>query len=310
MSGVLEQVDLRDADAVIAALEAGAAANTGASCRVGSIDVVTVGPGERLVLTGDLHDNPLHMARVVRAAGMDEPGSGVAPAHLTLHELIHGDRLGNGMDFSYRVLVRAALLKAAFPPRVHTLLANHELAQAMRTAIVKDGVLVVEAFDHAVEYVFGGRAGEVRRAVEGFIFSMPLALRVVRGGLGDILCAHSLPGPEVMGIFDPTVLERPMEASDLVPRRGSAHLMVWGRGHSPEQLETLARRWGVSMFVLGHEHAEAGALALPPNALVLNSDHERGVMVVVDPGEVRGVEDLLGSACPLSEGVARSWSAS
>lgn len=307
MSGVLEQIDLRDADAVIAALEAGAAANAGAPCRVGSIDVVTAGPGQRMVLTGDLHDNPLHMARVVRAAGMDDPGPSAAPAHLTLHELIHGDRLGNGLDFSYRVLVRAALLKAAFPSHVHTLLANHELAQAMRTAIVKDGVLVVEAFDHAVEYVFGTRAGEVRRAVEGFIFSMPLALRVVRGGLDDILCAHSLPGPEVMEFFDPTVIERPITASDLIPRRGSAHLMVWGRGHNPEQLDVLSRRWGLSMFVLGHEHAEAGAMALPPNALVLNSDHERGVMVVVDPGEVRRVEDLLAAVSPLGGGWSRGW---
>src|SRR5437762_8269330 len=169
-------MNLQDPAVVRQVLAAGAGANREAACRQGSIDGIR--PPGTLIATGDLHDNPLHFARLVRAAGMDcgsdevtkgrsdEVGEEVArtsgsahsvspslglsvstPSHLVLHELIHSDRLINGMDFSYRALARAAALKAEFPERVHVLLANHELAQIMGAGIVKDGVKVVEAFD-------------------------------------------------------------------------------------------------------------------------------------------------------------------
>ena len=81
MASILEQVDMRDADAVIAALRGGARANLEAPCRRGSVDVVDARPEDRgtaagtLIATGDLHDNPLHLARLVRAAGMDDLGT-------------------------------------------------------------------------------------------------------------------------------------------------------------------------------------------------------------------------------------------
>jgi hypothetical protein len=103
-------------------------------------------------------------------------------------------------------------------------------------------------------------------------------------GLGDVLCAHSLPAPELMDRFDPGILEREgaeLTDEDMAPRRGSAHLMVWGRGHTPEQLLELSRRWNVAVFVLGHEKADDGVFTLEPNAVVLNSDHERGVYLDV-----------------------------
>jgi hypothetical protein len=323
---VFAQLDLTDAAGVVETLRSAAAANRSAACRRGSVDVIGPGVdreprgerGERLIATGDLHDNPLHLARLVEAAGLGDPARPAA-AHLTLHEIIHPDRLVNGMDFSYRALTRVAALKVAFPEHVHTLLANHELAQVLGAGIVKDGVKVVEAFNEGVAYAFGDRAGDVLAAVAEFIRSMPLALvasgarpdtppsarrgaagpddRMEDGpgrdtdpeiggaaacGAGTVLCAHSLPAPELMDRFDPGVLERDLAEDDYTPRRGSAHLMVWGRGHTPEQLRTLAERWGVGLFVLGHEKAEDGAMTVPPNAVVLNSDHERGVYLPID----------------------------
>lgn len=290
MASILQHlVDLRDPEAVIAALRAGAEANRGAACRRGSIDVIGA-PG-RLVATGDLHDNPLHFARVVAEAGFDEPEEGAAPkspAHLTLHELIHSDRLINDMDFSFRVLARAAALKARFPERVHTLLANHELAQIVGSGIVKDGVNVVQAFNDAVESSFGERAGAVSEAINAFIRSMPLALRCVGPAgndeepAGDIVCAHSLPAPEMMDRFDPTILSRDLEENDYTPRRGSAHLLVWGRGHTPEHLGDLGRLLHARLFILGHELAPSGSLVVAPNSVILNSDHKLGVFLDID----------------------------
>jgi len=187
-------------EGVRGALAAGARANREAACRKGSIEVISA-PGT-LIATGDLHDNPLHFAKLVRAAGMDEPGPDSAPpppvpTHLVLHEIIHSDRLINGMDFSYRALARVAALKARFPELVHALLANHELSQVFGAGIVKDGVRVVEAFNDAVDYAFGEDAASVTDAIKQFIMSMPLALRCVCPG-GDILVSHSLPATALM----------------------------------------------------------------------------------------------------------------
>lgn len=203
------------------------------------------------------------------------------PKHLVLHEIIHSDRLLNGLDFSYRALARVAALKADHPEHVHTLLANHELSQIIGAGIVKNGVRVVEAFNEALEYAFPDDHARVASAIEDFVRSMPLALRCSSRN-GDILCAHSLPGIGAMHKFDASVLERDLTDEDYVPRQGSAHLMVWGRGYDAEQLEDLVERWGVNMFVLGHEHVPGGVALVEPNAIVINSDHHDGVYLPID----------------------------
>jgi len=277
--------NLTDPAVVIDALRAGAAANREAPCRRGSIDEIsaedpagTAGAPKMLIATGDLHDNPLHFQRVVAAAGLDGSGE---PAHLTLHEIIHGERLMNGMDLSYRMLARVALLKATHPGFVHVLLGNHELAQMQNAGIMKDGVKNVEAFHAGVDYVFGDDSVAVTAAINEFVRSMPLALRV-RTPRGDILCSHSLPPAAVMGKFDTTVLERDLTDDDYQPRQGAAHLMVWGRGYDAEGLEDLVEAWGVYMFIVGHEKAAEGVALVPPNTVVLNSDHEKGVYLPID----------------------------
>jgi len=97
-----------------------------------------------------------------------------------------------------------------------------------------------------------------------------------------------------MDRFDPTILERELVEDDYVPRRGGAHLMVWGRGHQERQLVELGVRWGVGLFVLGHEYAPEGALAVAPNAVVLNSDHERGAYLQV--GDEAGLDGPTAAA--------------
>lgn len=275
----LASLNLQDADSVCSLLRAGAEANASARCREGSIDRVTF-PG-RLIATGDLHDNPLNLARLVSLANLDRDDDPDGPTHLVLHEVIHSDRLVNGMDFSYRALTRVAALKAAFPERVHTLLANHELSQLVGAGIVKDGIRVVQVFNEAVDFAFSDEAPRVHNAIRAFIRSLPLALRCVCPR-GDILVAHSLPPPAIMQRFDPSILSRALRDDDYEPRRGSAHIMVWGRGYDAELLEDLVERWGVYLFILGHEKADEGVLFVPPNAVILNSDTERGVYLPID----------------------------
>lgn len=283
---------------------AGAEANRKAPCREGSIDRIHA-PGQ-FIATGDLHDNPLHMNRLVQAAkiGADAPDGGPGP-HLTLHEIIHPPRLVNGMDFSFRALARVAALKAAFPERIHVLLGNHELAQVLGTAIVKDGVRVVDAFNAGLDYAYGGDADMVAEAIRVFVFSMPIALRVECLGPGGqpggkhLLCAHSLPSPGQMGRFDASILSRDLTDRDYEPLKGSAYNMVWGRHHDAEILEDLVERWGINMFILGHERAEDGVRIVPPNAVVLNSDHDRGVYLPLDLSHPPRIEEVPSMVIPL-----------
>ncbi|MEN0020511.1 MAG: hypothetical protein AAF747_06490, partial [Planctomycetota bacterium] len=183
-----------------------------------------------------------------------------------------------------RALARVAAMKAAHPERVHTLLANHELAQVVGSGIVKNGVRCVDAFNAGVEYVFGSEASRVDEAIQAFIRSMPIALRC-QGSRRDVLCSHSLPGPAQMQRFDATILDRDLTPEDFQPLTGSGHMMVWGRGYDAEQLEDLVERWGVSLFLVGHEHADDGIAVVPPCGVVLNSDHERGVYLPIDLAE-------------------------
>ncbi len=303
----MTDLDLRDPDVVCRCLREGTEANRDASCRAGSIDRISA-PG-RLIATGDLHDNPVHFARVVHAAGLgaapgipgDVEAESPAPCHLTLHELIHSDKFMNGMDFSYRALARVAALKAEHPEHVHTLLANHELSQVVGAGIVKHGVRVVDAFNEAVEFTFGEDEPRVTAAINDFVRSMPIALRCVCPA-GDILCAHSVPGPAMMGRFDASILDRALTDDDYAPRRGSAHFMVWGRGYDAELLEDLTERWGINLFILGHEHAANGYSLVEPNALVLNSDHERGVYLPIDLEHKPRLAECPSMVVPLQDG--------
>lgn len=277
----LQHLSLSDSAAVIAIYRAGAAACRDAKCRQGSIDLIRA-PG-KLIATGDLHDHPLNFKKLVELAGLGTD----SPSHLTLHEIIHPPNLVNGVDYSYRALARAASLKAEFPEHVHILLGNHELSQIMGAGIVKDGVKVVEAFNAGLENVFGDDAPAVLEAIREFVLAMPLAMRCEcnkpDGSRGiDILCAHSLPGLAMMQRFDPSVIMRALAREDYEPRTGAAHIMVWGRGYDSEQLEDLVERWGINLFILGHEKAPEGATLIPPNAIVLNTDHEKGVYLPID----------------------------
>ncbi|MBX3385323.1 MAG: hypothetical protein KF768_01990 [Phycisphaeraceae bacterium] len=309
MLPVFDGLDTRDADQVIRTLIEGARANRSAPCRQGSCDVI--GPFDpdaadrpRLIATGDIHDNPVYLARVVQAAGLDDPASSGPRAHLTLHELIHSDRIEGGVDLSYRVLVRAAALKAAHPGHVHTILANHELAQLLRAEVLKDGVRCVQAFRDGLASVFSDAWTDVEAATDEFVRSMPIALRVRMPGSdsdpSDLLCAHSLPAPEMMERFDPTLLGRDLNQDDFIPRRGSAHIMVWGRHQSHDLIDSLAARWSVGLFVLGHEFAEHGVKLLSPAAVILNTDHSRGGFLDLDLSTPIDAHAAVGAFRPIA----------
>ena len=246
----------------------------------------------RLLATGDLHDHPIHFQKVRAFAQLERPDH-----HVILHELIHGDRLTHGVDLSWRMLAKTAMLRLEHPSKVHPMLANHEIAQAFRQPVSKGAGENTQLFRDGLEWTFGDEADLVDRAIESFVRAMPLAVRTANG----LMCSHSLPSPLAMAGFDLGVLDRALVDEDFQPRTGAAWNMTWGRGQTAETVETLTAAWGVSLFVAGHKSVEDGVEAPLPRLLLLNTDHERAVVVPFDlsaPAPTAG--DAMLNAVPLA----------
>ena len=152
------------------------------------------------------------------------------------------------------MLIRIATLVVAYPNQAHPILANHELSQLTRRGITKGSGNIVEMFLEGVEWVFGTESEEVLRAIDQFILAMPLAVKSESG----LMCCHSLPNAALMHVFDTGILDRAMTDEDRDNVDGSATLMVWGRAHTEEQVQELAKLWGVTLFCLGHAHVSYG----------------------------------------------------
>jgi len=245
----------------------------------------------RLLVTGDLHDNPLHLQKILGLAGLERSPD----HHVVFQEIIHSEHLINGVDLSHRMLVRIADLVARYPGQAHVLLANHELSQMTGMGVSKGAGDSVELFNRGVQFAFGDAAADVSRGIDDFIGAMPLCLRSESG----ILCSHSLPSPAMMEKFDETIFEREMTDADYQRGEGSAYLLTWGRGQTKLQIEELAARWKVKIFFLGHEHIETGCEMFGPKLVKLNSDHEQGAVLSVDLANPPSAEDAVMSAIKL-----------
>jgi hypothetical protein len=266
-------------------------------CRQGSC--ITLPPRGRLLATGDLHDNPRHFAAVQSLAHLDHSPD----HHVTLHELIHGDSLINNLDLSYRMLCKVAHWILQFPAQIHPLLANHEMCQMTGRGVSKGAGDSVKLFNDGLDYVFGDDSETVAEAIGEFMRSMPLALRTEDG----VFCAHALPSPPTLRLFNPDTIYRDLTDEDFVPPRGSAYLMVWGRGWTHEVTDPLAAAWRVKTFILGHQYVESGVELVGDRIVVLNTDHDRGMVIAIDlaspPTAVAAVASALPirSYIPLSE---------
>jgi hypothetical protein len=285
----LTDISLTDANAVCGLFARAAEATAGTRGRTGC--VVDLPDRGRIVLTGDLHDHLDNYQRILKLARINYSDH----YHVVFQEVIHGDRLINGHDLSYRALARIAQLKLDRPDQVHQILSNHELSQLTGDGILKDGVSVIDAFRRGLMYVFAEDWEKVDAAIGAYVRSMPLAVRCANG----VLCAHSLPAPRHRETFDAGILGRPLKDADLAGD-GSAHLMVWGRGLAQTIADELAAAWNVKLFVLGHQHVDMGFEPCGQTMLILNSDHEHGVALPVDLDHAYSRDELCEQIVPLN----------
>jgi len=230
-------------------------------------------PSEGTVLvTGDLHNNYLNLEKIIKLAKLDDPAN-----HVVLQELIHTGKPHNKLDLSYQMLVQVASLIVLHPSQVHPILANHELSQATGRGITKGGGELVKLFIRGVNHTFGSDANMVLTAIYSFILAMPLAVRSKSG----LMCCHSLPNEGRMADFDMDIVDRELLPADLRGSDGSVYMMVWGRQHTQEQINTIAAYWGVKLFCLGHAWVPDGVEVAMENVVLINSDHDNGVALPV-----------------------------
>ncbi len=273
-----------DADEAARIFRTAARLNLESALRRGS--VVHLPDYGQAVMTGDLHGHTKNFEKLRKYAMLERAGA----RHVILHEMIHADlETLHSEDHSHELLLACARYKCEFPEQVHFLQSNHELAQLTGYVIAKNGRMVLDEFRDAVEISYGvDRADLVLAAIDEFLASFPLAVRAPNG----VFMSHSLPNVHNMDEFDPSVFDRSLSREELASNRTVFHL-VWGRRHTTEHIESLARMLNAEVFITGHQPQETGHAHLFERLIILASNHNHGTFLPFDLSKRRTAAELV-----------------
>ncbi len=245
-----------------------------------------------LVIGGDIHGHRRNFERLVTYADLAaHPGR-----HLILQEIIHGgpeDEAGGCL--SYQLLLDAVRLKLDYPDRVHLIMGNHDTACINSSEVMKNGKEMNRAMSAAIGRQFHEAGSDVALAIRQFLFSQPLAVRCDN----RIWASHSLPSDDLAAQFDPGIFERELRIADCV-KPGSAYLLTWGRRHSQDLLDRLARQLDVDLFVLGHQPQPDGWRRAGNNLLILACDHNHGCLLHLNLADSYTIEQLAANVVPVA----------
>ena len=248
--------------------------------------VVSLPPEGELWVAGDLHDHRRNFDKLLRITDLGNNPT----RHVILQELIHGDHFDqSGADGSWQMLFRAAEWKCDFPAQVHFLLANHDLAQIHGEGIMKAGLSVCEAFNAGIKRDFGDRASSVVVAITEFLLSLPLAVRAPNA----LFFCHSLPTDEEIASFDYSVFDRSLTGPDYRRRTGPVYQLIWGRSVTPAGVEAFADQVGASIIITGHQPQDLGYGVNGERHLIIASDHNQGVFLIVNLAKSYDMHRLL-----------------
>ena len=233
-------------------------------------------PGQ-VIVAGDLHGHERNFDKLVRFAALpDNPN-----CHLVLQEILHAPNINAQQGgLSFRLLERALRLQKTFPYRVHFLLGNHAVCQALGKPVARAGGNAVELLEKGLANTYGPHAEEVCQAMRDFLLSELLAARLPN----RIFLSHSLPSPAKMAEFNPQIIyKESLTQADFNPN-GSAYQIVWGRRQESQQLAELRRAWDVDLFITGHQPQEMGFSQPDPSQIILASDNNHGCCLPIDLG--------------------------
>ncbi|KPK72408.1 MAG: hypothetical protein AMJ79_15745 [Phycisphaerae bacterium SM23_30] len=275
---------------IIAAYEQGARANHQNQHRQGNLIHLTA-PGE-VIMTGDLHGNELNFEKLIRLAQLEKNPQ----RHLILHELLHStENLSVDQCHSYRLLARAAQVKAQFPHQLHLLLGNHAIAQRCRDEILKNGQPMVRALNAAISFTFAEKSSLVTQALDDFIMSLPLAVRTEN----RIWLSHSLPSQRHLKSFDNAIFDKPITLEDMQSNI-SLRALTWDRSYSESTLQALQKIWDVDIFVIGHQPEPKGVSRYHQCLIILASDHAQGRYLPFNIHRSYTPEEIFALARPIA----------
>jgi hypothetical protein len=271
-------------------LEEGSIANYSDKFRTGNI--VYIPADAELIATGDLHGHQRNFEKITSFAALGKNPK----RHLLLQEIIHGGpEDAQGGCLSYKLLFDAVRLKVQFPDRVHFIMANHDTAFINDGMVLKNGKEMNRAMKLAINREFQYDSLDVQAAIAEFFLSQPLALRCKN----RVWLSHSLPADHFVDVFDKNIFERKLTIEDTI-QPGSAYLLTWGRRHSQQTLDAMARLLDVDIFILGHQRQEEGWSQEGRNLIVISSDHNHGCLLPIKSGRPYTIEQLTSSIIPLS----------
>jgi len=260
-----------------------AQANAGDRFLRGSV-VELPGLGE-LMVTGDIHGNKNNLGEIVRIANLQRHRG----RHLVLQEVVHSlDEREDGRCLSYQLVEMVARLKVTFPDRVHVLLGNHEMAEAMDLPIGKRGRNLNEAFDSGGRTAYGDRWPQVKAAYQEFWRTMPLAVRTEN----RLFLSHSTPrGRHVEEITLSYLRGRPVgsELSKLSP----VYYFLWGRDYSKSSAKHFARQVDGEVLLVGHTACDDGHQVPNHRHVIMDSKDYNGVYAILPLGEPLTQEQVV-----------------
>jgi hypothetical protein len=261
---------------VVATLDRAAEANRQMPGRQGSTISLTAEMADEVLVTGDIHGHRRNFNRLRRIAALDKHPR----RHLVLQEVCHGGPCypNNGCK-SHALLEDVAELLAEHAPQVHLILGNHELAELADFPIRKNNQLLNLCFRLGLRHMYGPGEDTIRQAINRFLLSCPLAVRLPQG----VLIAHSLPEFVDSRGFDPAVLLR-----DLTPDDGNddrdVFRLVWGRDYRPENARAFCESVGAKFLVTGHEPCREGFLVPNDLQVILDCCGDKAAYAILPVG--------------------------
>ncbi|MHC4644571.1 MAG: metallophosphoesterase [Planctomycetota bacterium] len=275
---------------IIELLDEGTEANYADGFRKGNLVQLPAQGG--VVITGDIHGHRRNFERIAAFADLAQHPD----RHVILQEIIHGGpEDSEGGCLSYRLLFDAIRYKLDFPDRVHIIMGNHDTAFVNNSEVMKNGKEMNRSMRSALDREFDEDSTEIKLAMKRFLISQPLAAKCVN----RIWVSHSLPSDRFLDEFDPEVLNRPLGEAD-ISRPGPAYLLIWGRKHSQDLLDKMARLFDVDIFVLGHQSQPGGWSLVSENLIIIASDHNHGCLLPIDLAESYTAEQLIDKIVPLT----------
>jgi hypothetical protein len=213
--------------------------------------IVTPREATEVLVGGDLHGNLENFQRLMILADLaNQPHR-----HLVLQEAIHGPfHYPEGGDKSHQLLDLLAALTCQFPGRVHYLLGNHEVAQALDRPVGKGDELHNSLFRQGVEAAYRSRATEVYAAYLRLWATAPLVLRTSN----RLFISHSLPARKWSASFDLACLEKDVTEPETLQPGGSGHALLWGRDTQADHVAWFLARVDADLLVTGHTPCDHG----------------------------------------------------